>query len=123
MKQNATEISISLLRWTLGLVVLLESARFAFSASAAHSLAKAGLPEWIRPVLGGGEMFAAILFLVPYTCLIGGYALIVIFALAVLIHLLHGQFDVAWLAVYGVAAAVIVAHRREKDAESRIDGR
>ena len=62
-----------MLRWTLGLVVVLESCQFIFSTSAAHFLAKAGLPFWIRPVLGGAEIIAAVLFLVPFTAMIGSY--------------------------------------------------
>ncbi len=49
MNARLAKLSIPLLRWTLGLVVLLESCQFIFSASAAHFLAKAGLPSWIRP--------------------------------------------------------------------------
>ncbi|HEV2495406.1 MAG TPA: hypothetical protein VG204_20295 [Terriglobia bacterium] len=33
------------MRWTVGVVVLLESVRFAFSSSAAHFLARAGAPQ------------------------------------------------------------------------------
>jgi len=70
--------SILLLRWTLGLVVVLESAEFTLSNSAAHFLAKAGLPSWIQPVLGGLEIFAAVLFLLPFTAKIGSYLLFII---------------------------------------------
>jgi len=57
MNTRFTKFSIPLLRWTLGLVVLLESCQFVFSNSAAHFLAKAGLPSWIRAVLGGAEIY------------------------------------------------------------------
>ncbi len=79
MNARLANLSIPLLRWTLGLVVIIESSQFAFSASAAHFFAKAGLPSWLRPALGGSEILAAILFLVPFTALLGGYLLLVIF--------------------------------------------
>src|SRR5271154_4012660 len=105
MNTRLTKYSIPLLRWTLGLAVLLESLEFVLSTSAAHFLAKAGLPFWIRPVLGGAEIIAAILFLVPFTAAIGSYLLLVVFGLAALIHILHGQYEVGGLVVY--AAAVL----------------
>lgn len=117
MNSQLKRISIPLLRWTVGLVVLMESLRFAVSPSAAHFLARAGLPLWIRPALGGAELAAAILFLLPGTRSLGGYALLVIFALAVLIHVLHGQFDVSWLVVYAVAVIVSMTHS-ERHSES-----
>jgi hypothetical protein len=43
-------------------------------------------------VLGGAEILAAMLFLIPPTMTVGGYSLLVIFALATLIHLLHGDY-------------------------------
>ena len=67
MNANFTKVSIPLLRWTLGLVVMLQSFEFVFSTSAAHFLAKEGLPAWLRPVLGGAEIIAAALFLAPFT--------------------------------------------------------
>jgi hypothetical protein len=110
MSTRFTKFSIPLLRWALGLVVLLESCQFVFSNSAAHFLAKAGLPSWIRPVLGGAEIIAAVLFLVPFTTLIGSYLLLVIFGLAALVHILHGQYDVRGLVVYAVAVLVCMTY-------------
>ena len=106
MNRLPARISVLLLRWTLGLVVLEESYRFAFSASAAHFFIKTGLPAWIRPALGVSEALAALLFVLPFTAAVGGYALLVIFGFAAAIHMLHGQFDVGGLLVYGVAVLV-----------------
>jgi hypothetical protein len=117
MNARLMKSSIPLLRWTVGLVVLLESCLFVFSDSAAHFLAKAGLPFWIRPVLGGAEIIAVILFLVPFTALIGGYLLLVIFVLAALLHILHGQYDVGSLVVYAVAVLVCLAHTENRTTE------
>jgi hypothetical protein len=118
MNRHLMYLSVPLLRWTLGLAVMLESARFAFSPSAAHFLAQTGLPAWIRPALGIGEILAAILFLSPFARIAGGYLLLAIFALAAVIHVLHGQFDVSGLLVYTVAVLVCMAYRRTTTTEA-----
>jgi hypothetical protein len=110
MNIKLANASVPLLRWTLGLVVVLESAEFILSNSAAHFLVKAGLPSWIQPVLGGSEIVAAVLFLLPFTAKVGSYLLLVIFALAALLHILHGQFNVGGLVVYAAAVLVCLAH-------------
>ena len=81
-------------------------------ASAAHLLARLGLPSWVRPALGISEILAAILFLVPFTTVVGGYLLLVVFGLAAMVHVLHGQYGIGELVVYGVAALVCLVHRR-----------
>jgi DoxX-like family len=117
MNMFLANFSIPLLRWTLGLVVILESILFAFSPSAAHFLVKAGLPSWIQTVLGGAEILAAVLFLVPLTIAIGGYFLLVIFAFAILLHILHGQYQVGELFVYATAVIVCMAHSQNRKPE------
>jgi hypothetical protein len=116
MKAQLTRFSIPLLRWTLGLIVILESARFIVSASAAHFLANAGLPAWIRPVLGGAEIIAAILFLVPVTTVVGSYLLLGILGLAALMHILHGQYGIELLVLYAVAVLVCLAYAQNRTA-------
>lgn len=98
--------AIAALTWTLGVVVLAESIRFALSHSAAYHLTTLGLPAVLGPLLGGVEALAALLFLIPSTRRAGGAGLLVIFAIAGAIHLLHGEYDVGGLVVY--AAAVLV---------------
>ena len=119
MNARLMNFSTPLLRWTLGLVVILESGEFLFSASATHFLAKTGLPAWLRPVLGGSEIIAAVFFLVPFTTRFGGYLLLVIFGLAALLHILHGQYGVEGLLVYAVAAIVSISHAENKTPEAR----
>ncbi len=118
MNAQLARLSIPLLRWTLGLIVILESAQFIVSTSAAHFLAKAGLPAWIRPVLGGAEIIAAILFLVPVTTVVGSYLLLVIFGLAALMHILHGQYGIEVLVLYAVAVLVCMAYTQNRTAEA-----
>ena len=101
-----------ILYWTTGLVVLIESCLFVFSASRGRSFEHSGLPHFIRPLLGGAEIVAAVLFLIPPARGIGGRTLLVIFAIAALIHLLHGQWDVDGLLLYGAAVyAVLDAYK------------
>jgi len=118
MNANFTRVSIPLLRWTLGVVVMLQSFEFVFATSAAHFLAKAGMPAWLRPVLGGAEIIAAVLFLAPFTATIGGYLLLVIFGLAALVHILHGPYGVEELLVYAVAVLVWMAYTENRTAET-----
>lgn len=109
MKPFLPTYSVPLLRWTLGLAVILESWQFAFSGSAAHFFAKTGLPLWLRPALGGIELVAAVLFLIPFSRRAGGYSLLLVFGLAALIHVLHGQSGVEGLFVYAAAILVCVS--------------
>jgi len=108
---------VAVLRWTLGVVVFVESLRLAFSAEAAHFFLKIGLPAWVRPALGLTEAAAALLFVVPFSRRLGSYVLLVIFALAALLHVLHGQYDVGGLAVYAAAVLVCMAHSSGAPAE------
>jgi hypothetical protein len=110
VNQQLSRFAISGFRYVLGLVVLLESLHFALSPHAAHEFAQAGLPSWVRPALGGSEALAALLFLLPAASLVGGYLLLLIFAIAAGIHFLRGEFDVGSLIVYGMAVIVCMTH-------------
>jgi hypothetical protein len=110
---NELTRAIAILYWCVGGVVLIESCLFVFSTARQHAFAESGLPHLIRPVLGGFEVAAAILFLIPPTRRIGGYALLVIFLAAALIHVIHGQPEVGGLVVYAAAVyAVLAAQKR-----------
>jgi uncharacterized membrane protein YphA (DoxX/SURF4 family) len=100
--------SMVLLRWSVGLVVLWESCQFAASTASVHHLQRMGLPGWIAPVLGVAEIGAVVVFLVPRLRRIGGYALLVIFAIAAALHILHGQFEIGPLVVYSAAVLVCI---------------
>jgi len=115
MNARLKQAAIPALRWVLGIVVILQSLEFVLSHLAAHFLAKMGVPPWVRPVLGGAEILAAVLFLLPSTVIAGGYALLAIFVLAMAIHILHGQYAVEGLAVYCMAVLVcMAAHDRSQ---------
>ena len=110
------------LQWTVGLVLIVESLRLAFEPSAARHFARTGLPLWMRPVLAWTEIAAAIFFLVPFTTLWASYALLVVFFVAALLHVLHGEFDVGVLVVYSMAVLVGVTHRGAASSELAHDG-
>ena len=100
--------AILVLRWTLGLVILIESARFAFSHFAALPFAKTGLPPFLRIALAWAEIVAAVLFLVPGFVKTGGRFLIGVLAAAIVIHVLYGWFDVGSVVVYIAAAWAVM---------------
>ena len=103
MNTRRQQVAVWVLRWTVGLVVLWESYQFGFSEAAARHLQRMGLPQWVAPALGGTEIVAAILFLIPKLGRFGAYSLLVIFAVAATLHVLHGQFEIGPLIVYGAA--------------------
>jgi uncharacterized membrane protein YphA (DoxX/SURF4 family) len=123
MNGKFRNLAVPALRWALGLVVLIESFQEAFERAAIRDFAKTGLPQWIRLALAGGEIIAAILFLAPVTTVIGGCALIVIFAFAAALHFLHGQYDVGALLIYGMAVFVSMANHDGGKPEAARDGR
>jgi hypothetical protein len=110
------------LQWIVGLVLIVASLRLAFEPSEARHFARTGMPLWMRPALAWTEITAAILFLVPFTTLPGGYLLLVIFFLAALLHILHGEFDIGVLLVYGMAVLVSMAYRTDTKSEVSHDG-
>lgn len=110
MNPQQTKIALTGLQWTLGLVILIEATLF-LMPSAAHDFARTHLPDAIRQLLGWGELVGAILFLIPRTVIRGGWILIAIFLLAILVHLLHGMFNVGDLAIYIAAAWAVIAAR------------
>ena len=114
---QTTRFWMTALRWTLGVVVLIQSCLFVFGSSGRHAVAQVGMPQWIRPLLGGSEIVAALLFLLPATSVAGGYLLLVVFFFAAAIHVLHGQYDVGGLLVYAVAVMACFASLKEATVE------
>ena len=118
MNQHLEKFAVPILRWVLGLVIILESYRFAVSSFAKHFVSSIGLPSWVAPALGGLELVAAVLFLIPPTALLGSYALLFTFFAAALIHFLHGALDVSGLVVYAAAVLVCMTHCRASAEEA-----
>ena len=117
MTASRTAFAVRCLHWTVGLVVLLESCRTFYAAYfGLHGSGHAGILNSVRLFLSGAEIIAALLFLVPLTTFVGGYMLLAIFGLAIVIHGLHGEFGgLEILVLYGVAVWVSLA--AGKDAE------
>ena len=63
-----------------------------------------------RLTIASIEIVAAILFLVTATMRIGAFLLLAVLAVAVAIHVAHGQSPAA-LVVYTAAVLVVLAHR------------
>ena len=106
--------SVFALRWVLSAVVLLQSVHFVLSEGAGRHLAQAGVPLWVRPMLGWGEALAAVLFVVPGTMVVGGYGLLLTFVAAIAIQFREGDFAVGGLIVYGICVVVCLTHGESK---------
>jgi hypothetical protein len=113
MNANLKRLSPPLLRWSVGLVVLWQSwLTFHGTLGKLHAPGHPAALAHVRLVLSGAEMIAAILFLLPITAAVGGYGLLAIFALAIVIHALHGDVSgLETLVVYGAAVLVSLAYR------------
>jgi uncharacterized membrane protein YphA (DoxX/SURF4 family) len=107
--------SLTVLQWTLGLVILIEAILFVMP-DARHDFSSTHLPNFIRLILGWGEIIGALLLLIPATARRGAWTLIAIFLFAIAIHLLHGMPNVGNLAIYTAAALVIAAEKSSRTA-------
>jgi hypothetical protein len=97
---------LTVLQWALGVVILIEAVLFVLP-SAAHDFARTHMPGFVRLVLGGGEILGCILLLIPKTASRGAWLLLAVFIMAILIHLLHGGYNVGNLVIYAAAAFAI----------------
>ncbi len=111
MTETKTRCVMTVLQWSLGLVVLVEAVLF-LMPSARHAFSKTGMPNALRLVLGWGEIVGAILFLIPKTLAQGGWILVGTFLLAIVAHFLHGMWNLGALVVYVAAAWAVVMSRQ-----------
>jgi hypothetical protein len=105
-----SKVALMVLQWTLGVVILIEAAMFVMP-SAAHEFSRSHMPNLIRLVLGWGEIAGAILFLIPRTAVRGAWVLIAVFTLAILVHVLHGTYNVGSLVIYTAAAFAVASSK------------
>jgi hypothetical protein len=103
MADQRSKIALTGLQWTLGVVILIESVLFLLP-SAGHDFARTHMPNSVRLVLGCGEILGSVLLLIPRTAIRGGWVLVAVFGLGIVIHLLHGTYNVGNLAIYAAAA-------------------
>ncbi|HEV2395976.1 MAG TPA: hypothetical protein VGS27_03395 [Candidatus Sulfotelmatobacter sp.] len=101
-----SKCGLTVLRLTLGIVVLIEAVMFVLPG-AAHSFSRTHMPAFIRLLLGFGEIAGCVLLLVPATVVRGAWLLLAVFVMAILLHLLHGQYSVGNVVVYAAAAFAI----------------
>ena len=94
------------LRLALGIVILIQAVLFVMPG-AAHEFARTHMPGFVRLVLGFGEIVGALLLLIPGTVVRGAWLLLAVFVMAILLHLLHGLYNVGYLVVYAAAAFAI----------------
>lgn len=92
------------LKWVLGIVILIEAGIFLLAPEARHEFGRTHLPQILRLLLGWGEMVAAILLLIPRTTVLGAWLLLIIFLVAILVHVVHGMPNVGALVIDSAAA-------------------
>ncbi len=98
-----TKFGLTVLQWALGVVILIEAILFVMPG-AAHDFARMHMPGFVRMVLGFGEIAGSVLLLIPRTAVRGAWLLLAVFVFAILIHLLHGAYNVGNLVIYAAAA-------------------
>jgi uncharacterized membrane protein YphA (DoxX/SURF4 family) len=101
-----SKIGLMVLRWSLGLVILIEAVMFVLP-SAAHEFARTHIPGFVRIVLGWGEIAGSVLLLIPKTINSGAWLLLAVFVMGILVHLLHAQYRIGYLVIYAAAAFAI----------------
>lgn len=111
MTASRMNCAVTALQWTLGVVILIESILFILP-SAAHAFARTHMPNFIRIGLGCGEIAGCLLMLYPRTAARGAWFLTAVFALAIVIHLLHGMYGVGNLVIYAAAARVVAEGKK-----------
>lgn len=101
-----SKCALTVLQWALGIVILIEAILFVLP-SAGHEFARTHMPGFVRLVLGFGEIIGCIFLLIPRTAVRGAWLLLAVFIMAILIHLLHGAYNVGNLVIYAAAAFAI----------------
>jgi len=100
-------IGLCVLKYTLAIVILIEAILFVMP-SAAHNFAHSThLPNFIRLLLGWAEIVGCIFLLIPKTAAKAAWFLFAVFIVAILIHLLHGQYNTGNVVIYPAAAFAI----------------
>ena len=95
MNQQLKRLLFPGLRWALGLVVLWEACRELLHAShAVHTHSHAVSLVGVRLFISSSEILTCILFLYPRIRVLGGYGLLLIFVLAIGIHMAQRQWGI-----------------------------
>ncbi len=108
MSAAQTKLALSVLQWALGVVILAEAVRFVMPG-AAHDFSRTHMPDFIRLLVGFGEILGCVLLLIPPTAARGAWLLVGVFTFAIVIHLLHGIYGVGYLVIYTAAAFAVAS--------------
>jgi hypothetical protein len=92
------------LQWALAIVILIEAGIFLLTPDARHEFGRTHLPRILRLFLGWGEIVGAILLLIPRTAVRGAWLLLIVFVVAILVHVVHGMPNVGALVIYSAVA-------------------
>jgi hypothetical protein len=111
MSSTQAKCALTVLQYSLGIVILIEAVRFVLP-SAAHDFARTHMPGFVRLVLGFGEIAGCVLLLIPQTAIRGAWLLLAVFIMAILLHLLHGMYGVGNLVIYAAAAFAVAAGKK-----------
>lgn len=103
-------VALCVLQWSLGVVVLIEAIYFVMPG-AAHDFSRTHMHSFVRLLLGGGEILGGILLLISKTAVRGAWILLAVFIMAILLHLLHGMYNVGSLVVYAAAAFALAENK------------
>ena len=101
-----SKYGVTVLQYSLGVVILIEAVMFVLPG-AAHEFGRTHMPGFVRMVLGFGEILGCVLLLIPQTAIRGAWVLVAVFIMAILLHLLHGMYGVGDLVIYTAAAFAI----------------
>lgn len=71
------------------------------------------VPRIIMLTLAGVELAGCVLFALPKLVVTGGWLLLASLLAAIVLHLLHGQYDVGGLVVYGAAVFSLVSRHQQ----------
>ncbi len=104
------KLGLCVLQYSLAIVILIEALLFVLP-SAGHEFARTHVPGFIRLLLGWGEIAGCIFLLVPRTAVRAAWFLLAVFIFAILLHLLHGLYNVGNLVIYAAAAFAIASGR------------
>ncbi len=102
----SARLGLTILRLVLGVVIFIEAVLFLLP-NAAHAFAATHMPGFVRLILAGGEIVGCVLMLIPKTATRGAWVLFAVFVMAILVHLLHGQYGVGNVVIYAAAALAI----------------
>lgn len=105
-----SKIGICVLQYSLGIAILIQAVYFVLPG-AAHEFARTHMPGLVRMVLGWGEIVGSILLLIPQAAIRGAWLLLVVFVIAILLHLLHGMYRIGDLVIYAAAAFAIAVSK------------